>query len=289
MNCADVRENLSLYIDNEVDENLKQEIKEHLNSCASCMKEFRELLNITALLRDIPDAPLPANFDSGLKTAIRLEKRKAEKGKLRARSLGSIAAVFVIGIFSLTMYNQIDKGAPVYENAAFNTAGDMAGSMAAAPPAMALRDEEHEEAGDSFIQNFLAIPEPRSAGEERDEAQSGVVLESVEMGRPFEAASTDMSRQLKSFSADPSEKMSALSTRDRIVVEYFFNLISVKLNEFDHRVVDFWKDDEGIWNFFVELHTVNEAGEAYTETYTYAGQDGELWIIELSSSTDTVY
>ena len=282
MNCADVRENLNLYIDNELFDDQAREIKEHLNSCASCMREYRELVEVTELLRGVPDAAVPAGFDDRLKTVVRTEKRKERARTARIRGVGSIAAVFVIGIFSLTMYNYMDIGVKAPGMM------DMDHYEASAEPAPAApRISENAVAKDEreeTINNFLSIPDALSG------ALDNIIMYGADDEyAPPESAAGGASRHLLDLGAELTEKTELLSTRDRIVVDYFFKRISEKLKDFDHEILDFWKDSDGIWNFHVELFTKNEAGEPYSEIYIYAGQDGELWVKESSLSMDTAY
>lgn len=40
MNCADVRENISAYADNELSVNERKAFEEHISSCAGCKKSL---------------------------------------------------------------------------------------------------------------------------------------------------------------------------------------------------------------------------------------------------------
>ena len=51
MNCRTVRELLSEYIDNELDLKLHSEVKEHLDSCPHCRKEYEETMEVKNTLR----------------------------------------------------------------------------------------------------------------------------------------------------------------------------------------------------------------------------------------------
>ena len=283
MNCAQVRENISLYIDDEVDENLKQEIEEHLQNCASCVKEYDELSDVTLLLRGIPDAALPERFDGNLREAIKKEKSIARAKKNRAKGWGSLAAVLVIGIFSFTAYNQMGGGAPMT-----NSMDQFAAGGAASSPPVVSEENISDESMDKnakdeepVSQTVLSIPEPPPTVTE-----NGAAALDTASG---DAAPKEVSRHLPEAGLESAENMEEYGSRDRLAAAYFFKLMAEKLSGFNYEVIDFWKDSDGIWNFEVKLYTVDEHGEAYTEKYIYAGQDGELWIKESSLSTDTAY
>lgn len=126
MNCVEARENLSAYIDCELKQDASCELKEHLDKCDECRREYDELTETAYALRTLPDEALPENFDEILRVAINREKlKKIEDSRKRRKILSGIAAVFVIGFFSVTMYNQTDVAAPTDEMAlAFDTVNE---------------------------------------------------------------------------------------------------------------------------------------------------------------------
>lgn len=62
MNCNDVRDNLSLYIDDELNEEEKKLMEEHLKSCTECSKELGEYRKLIQMLNDLPDEEPPAGY-----------------------------------------------------------------------------------------------------------------------------------------------------------------------------------------------------------------------------------
>lgn len=66
MRCEEVREILSLYIDNELNEEESSEIEKHLETCEECNREYEDLLTIKKLLTEIPQVQLPDNFKQDL-------------------------------------------------------------------------------------------------------------------------------------------------------------------------------------------------------------------------------
>ena len=126
MNCTNIKENLSAYLDNELETEQASLIKEHLSSCDECAKELDELSRVLSSFDKIQSVHLPASFDERLSRALKEEKpdfqnenertvlktEKAKKPLSFKRKLtmaSSIAAVFVIGIFAITMFNNMDN------------------------------------------------------------------------------------------------------------------------------------------------------------------------------------
>lgn len=115
MECNEIRELLSLYIDQMLDDTQMNEVEQHLAICAACKKEYDELLEITELLNGTEMIPVPDSFEFRLKQALKEEKQniissaskdKASK-KGRWRMITSIAAVFAVGVISFGLYHDV--------------------------------------------------------------------------------------------------------------------------------------------------------------------------------------
>ena len=158
MNCTEVREHLSMYIDDELDIEQISEVEEHLAGCVGCMQEYDELSEITMLLRAVPSVSLPPSFDERLRRSIQEEKekltqsvqeekvKKASDYRKRLKMFSGIAAVFVIGIFSITMYNHMDNIANLSNNSAGETLMP-GGGMA---PMASMYSEDDIDSGSGF-------------------------------------------------------------------------------------------------------------------------------------------
>lgn len=122
MRCEDIREIISLYIDNELNEEESKEIEKHLKSCEECNREYEDLLTIKRLLSEAPQVELPDNFkeelhkklvasvsmeDSGASEAnniVQLEERskKVKKKKLNWKVFSGVAAALFLTVVSLS-------------------------------------------------------------------------------------------------------------------------------------------------------------------------------------------
>jgi len=114
MNCDEIRELLSLYIDNKLEEEQMIEIERHLLVCDACKKEFEGIVLVINAMKNLPEVEIPAQFDSGLREELKKaaeSSRKTDKKNKRIR-YSSIAAIFLIGIFSFAMYNSINTENP---------------------------------------------------------------------------------------------------------------------------------------------------------------------------------
>ena len=279
MNCTEIRELLSLYIDDELDESQAAEIGEHLKNCEECRREYDEFIEITELLREAPTIPLPGSFDEKLKEAIRKEKLvKIYTAKRRWKMLSSIAAVFVIGIFSITMYNQI----------AMDPSPDNTFDLLSA--------------SDTFIDDIVTIPpdEDQDFGNvfAEEETVEAPVIEETHNDNPVqitpfyaEAAPNPGLRSLPE-EVEPSglvSRRNQLSDEAKTEVDYYVILLEERLKGLHYQVMDYFRGEDGIWRIYVEIYTVDEYMANYIESYTYLAQDGVLWIEDLSSSTGTAF
>ncbi|MEG6616838.1 zf-HC2 domain-containing protein [Peptococcaceae bacterium 1198_IL3148] len=66
MKCQDVCENLSAYLDGELDKGEASSIAAHLMACRNCRNEWEQLNTASALLRELPEIEPPPEFMLGL-------------------------------------------------------------------------------------------------------------------------------------------------------------------------------------------------------------------------------
>lgn len=116
MKCNDIKELLSLYIDRLLDESQAKEVEDHLSSCDSCRKEYNEMKEIIDLLGQTEMIPVPDAFGLRLKKALKEEKQnmietgilgKPAKKKHQWRMITSVAAIFAVGVITLSLYSDV--------------------------------------------------------------------------------------------------------------------------------------------------------------------------------------
>ena len=281
MNCTDVREMLSAYIDGELADDQMYAIAEHLSGCGECSVEYGKILKVAGLLRSLPDVSIPAAFETRLKGALHEEKTiKASASKKRKwRTLSGIAAVFIIGIFSLTLYNHMDGLAPFNEGAGFSSGGGGAG--ADQESTLTFGDGADTGSGEEIAEadsNMTAMaPESVPGTVVQDEAAASL-YEEEEYKPIFDFNSYGTSRHLKNATTEAAAKVEMLqSTRDKIAVDYYSGLLEKELVDFHYIITDCFMDEDGVWHFNIDLYTADEYNIEYIEKHTYFGQDGELW------------
>ena len=121
--CDQIKELMNAYLDGDITESQIKELDLHVQNCEACMIEFEELKYLKHILDEEALMPLPDDFDERLHQRL-LEaskdlNRKEEHMiknivsdkvvwfKRRSRLIGSVAAIFVVGIFA---YSQLNGG-----------------------------------------------------------------------------------------------------------------------------------------------------------------------------------
>ncbi|MCG8538929.1 MAG: DUF4349 domain-containing protein [Clostridia bacterium] len=122
MRCENFREIISLYIDNELNQEETIEIEKHLQVCEKCSREYEDLLTVKKLLSETPQVELPENFKIELhkklvETAPQIDNNikiidfyKKPKKKFNWKMYSSIAAVFLLMIVSVAVLKNNDMG-----------------------------------------------------------------------------------------------------------------------------------------------------------------------------------
>ena len=109
--CSEIKENISLYIDNELEPDELKEFEEHIAFCEDCRNELNEIMQIVGLCKNTAEVELPENFKNELhlKLLEAQEQRNAEKlAFFHSRYLklfSSIAAVFLLVFLIRGLYN----------------------------------------------------------------------------------------------------------------------------------------------------------------------------------------
>jgi len=105
MNCNEISDKLSLYIDNELSPEEMQQVEEHLNSCENCQKVLDEYKNLISVLQSLPEEEPPEGYCKRLHEKLLMERSQKEtKGTWKIKNFsrskwmkyGSIAAALVL-------------------------------------------------------------------------------------------------------------------------------------------------------------------------------------------------
>lgn len=106
-NCHDILEIMSLYIDNELDNETKVEFEEHIKDCRDCCAELDKLKEVVGLLNSFEEVELPSDFKKSLHEKLSEEKRNQKETRsiwtARKKYLGwasSVAALLILAFIT---------------------------------------------------------------------------------------------------------------------------------------------------------------------------------------------
>ncbi|MHB9096036.1 MAG: DUF4349 domain-containing protein [Eubacteriales bacterium] len=128
MQCSEIKEMLSAYIDDVLDERERSEVENHIRTCSICFQELTDLQETVNLLRTLGQVNPPEEFRDQLRERLGREAVPARKGSggwhdnLRHWASGSkkylAAAVIIVGLgvgAGLYSLSQIRMGSPTGE------------------------------------------------------------------------------------------------------------------------------------------------------------------------------
>lgn len=198
--CADVRENISAYADNELSMEERQTFEEHIGKCLSCKEELDDMLRIIAALRSMPQQELPEGFRAELHeklTAVSSRQgniqviRQKPKKNTFVRTISSIAAgillIFLGG--SIVRFGLFSGG--------FMQKSTVKADMTANTPALAAAPAESNKvyfstASDAEVAG-IQPSEPASAAEGASDAGAGIMSDGMFMEAPAKSIAADRS------------------------------------------------------------------------------------------------
>ncbi len=147
MDCKQVINLISMYVDCELDESQKAKFEEHVNQCPSCKEELNDILKVLEILHSIPEVDLPASFKDELhEKLIQVKENEFSTGKLSfiksryIRALSTVAAgaliifvlkgIFFDGFFLKTKYDKSMMTARGTDDSVVMTKGNISAGYA---------------------------------------------------------------------------------------------------------------------------------------------------------------
>lgn len=107
------QENLSAYLDGELDAREKNRVEKHLQECTICQRELAGLRQTVALLRLVPEVPLPRSFLVPVAEARPQPVRARQPALTLVRSASLIATFMFVVVLTATLALPRGYGAPL--------------------------------------------------------------------------------------------------------------------------------------------------------------------------------
>lgn len=99
MTCLETLEYISRHFDGDLSQSEENELKKHIESCENCRREFKDMQQIFAELKNEKQAELPSNFHEELMEKLENQKvvplKTAKKNKTNYRKYMAVAASFI--------------------------------------------------------------------------------------------------------------------------------------------------------------------------------------------------
>jgi Putative zinc-finger len=99
VNCADVWQEVSNYVDGEVDPSLRQAIEDHVRGCKHCTAVLDGTRNVIRLYGDERFVELPVGFSQRLKLKLESQNSRSGAGRKMAWGTWALAAAAAILLF----------------------------------------------------------------------------------------------------------------------------------------------------------------------------------------------
>ncbi|MFV0517597.1 MAG: anti-sigma factor family protein [Aminipila sp.] len=320
MTCKEISALLSSYVDNELSINEMNLVNEHIASCSMCQQEVNELKELQKVLSSLEDVPVPVEFDTRLHEALVIEAEKMRSSKIvpfgqrkfkNWRRISSIAAVFIVGLFSVILYNNNSDDFNQQELILDNMEAQKLSSDEANPKQRLAPISEDTEMENTQLTDEEKTKDTNS--KKQESKQSTDVAQVPEMASSRDA---NIDANLKSAPIvyenpapeEPKEEMSASENNENGIsnpinetdegtyqieprgnatnleheLQVYLNFLNEILIDKHYEVNSYTMDQQtGIMTIEIVIITTNADGSETKENAVYCGQDGKLWKKEL--------
>ncbi len=98
MNCRQIQDQLSAYIDGELSDDQASRVAAHLETCADCHRLHREIAAVVAELHSLPEAPAPASVAANVMAEVRRTGAAPSGNVIRLNRLVAAAAAVLVAM-----------------------------------------------------------------------------------------------------------------------------------------------------------------------------------------------
>jgi anti-sigma factor RsiW len=221
--CYKIQKRLSCYMDGQLPPKQMQKVKEHLQSCPTCKQEYEALLTIKEQISNIPEQPLPSNFQQSLHLRL-VEESQKQPGKQNnwmgsLKPYSAVAAGLLLTLLVGTGYYQQFKPVEqeLTQNAYVNDIQleDSEASEETASSTPQPSNEAGIELNDTAPSSAPAVPNSNQQGgssyqqsnpQVKEDRSSSSAASSSQTQQPENQAAQQQSAEAKEDSAPSGEK-----------------------------------------------------------------------------------
>lgn len=259
MNCEQIKENLPLYMEGLTEEAETSAIKEHLAHCPSCQIEMEEMEALQHKLKSLPSVAMPDAAKVRFSEAIKEEGKKIRERRKKNRIMrfSSLAAVLMLGLFSLVMGSQM--GDFFYQpEKATETDGVM---MKEAVPESEMEGPAEEQS--PLDPASLTFQNNGAGGEGNVDAPAPEV------------------RMMATPEADePSPEDAMMMALPPQPVDPYLDLLAEELAGKEYEVLNWEETEPEVFLIQIEIVETDESGQSNRIPVSYQVQEGKLCRIE---------
>ncbi len=109
MNCTDILDQLSAYLDRELPLDRQWQVEQHLRECAACARELEDLREVVAAVTDLPRVKVPAGFAAGVREKLTTVEPERPRTHWLARFKGPVQGLAAVA--ALLLIYSLNRGA----------------------------------------------------------------------------------------------------------------------------------------------------------------------------------
>lgn len=298
MTCLEVQELLSAFVDNELDDDKMNKVQEHLEKCPSCKKDVEELKDVIAELSSFEDVPIPDAFNERLHEVLVAEGQDirnskaipmVKKKKFNWKRTSSIAAVFIVGLFSVILYNnnleefdKQDSNCILYDatEQMEQTEESKINDITEKKEDLEINDENGK------LDNYGASDTTGEMKKAKNIDNSDATVEEAPNGLRSSPNQAITPKVQSSMALDSVEEY---QTPRSINIQSSDEELNSYLEELDKLLIDSTyivnsctkNDEENMWTIDITIIKIDSDDKEIKENTVYYGQDGKLWKKEL--------
>lgn len=214
-NCSEILNLIPSYIDDILDNEEKDRVAEHINSCANCRAEYEQISALIAKTKDLPDVAISSDFHKNLmeKAAALQAKKRARRIVLLRRSGAGVAAAAVVALSVVSFGNLSNSNTDINDNSPIYSATP-------SPDSVAVTTEDVSTYSDSSarVEVYTKEQSTKKSESTKTEASPAPVTDSAGGGSsaatPAAPSSTDQNTDIAAICEDISYMKAVITVDD---------------------------------------------------------------------------
>ncbi|MCR6546091.1 anti-sigma factor family protein [Dehalobacterium formicoaceticum] len=176
MTCEKIQDMLSPYLDQVLSQEETASVEKHLATCPDCRRELEDLKKTSKLMQNMPEIPLPTDFQRDLHHQLSALDKKGKSGKFMGGifthrwaplAMAAVLMLILYPVISSLMTNPWNSAAPI------DDAGTSAPGISESQNSALMQDDSDE----GIQEQKIKIPEQKTQVQDNQESNAVGVLE----------------------------------------------------------------------------------------------------------------